>query len=1067
MFSSVGSTTLPSTRHGQATSAKVIEHAITPTVLTKFGLQNYAAQVPRFSVRVFKGPTISSFPYTATAKFDLGHRPTLAPDLRQRQTWYPSNSEFESKSSTAPSEPPKPPHFLTNNASTTNGRGYDPNPPRTSSSYSIYPSAKDTYVYERSLTSKSDLFSSSEYDTASTTTFSPSSAFSPAMSTDSTTTLKGELAVDGPRTARSSPPRKTFPIHIPALAQAQSASRGNFYNQPPQEGLSQANTSFLPHVPSSRPLSLPDSSDRDPRLRAAIPAQGRLTTTPIRLPSPMDHTASRTTSYSSFSSHDLSGHVQHTLDTVSETEDDNLDRLARVNAAYNAVSSASYYPTRNDAGTAPSYRVDHVVSASESTAPDRRVVPTVINESNGVDAGPRQMYANIPLRSSPEQEFIHHSQFMEAPMINGEASFHRSVPAGAMSGNRGHHSTMPSQYPHQTDLEQRLSSNSEEFIPPLAEWEADLEAGLYPSNYGGRPQVVRTQGDQNYGSFPASRTVSGGAARGYPAGWKPSSNPPSAHDRREDPPLPVPPPRQHSSHVEQRQSDFYNTTNERGVSSVLRAPPEETQYSYPHMSEDSRRQDDLPSRRAPEERRRSPVDQRRSPVQQRRSPTEQKRSPVEQKRSPVEQKRSPVEQRRSPTEQRSSAEQRDPVVQRPDSPRSPGVGFEQPRDYPSAPVPRPAMATLDQSTTSTAPPPKSSSEKKVYPRRRNSSAADMSGSKGENRSTPTNPINATPEVSVAEPARVRHIEPSNDTRFTGASGPPTTQPASSRPSTVTPVTGDRDRAFANSVPLSRSTPPANPPLPEARVERSDNISQDYPHHQPPEPSSNYVSHAPGPSQRAYPRGEPADRDGFEQRNIQSSAQQIHYPPVSSYQPQRGNGGTYQTQDSFSTAQPQPLSAERTTFSQPNPLTARGAPLEADTRTLPYRSRTPHPEPRRRRSDGDRPADDTPSLARSSTPYEKASNPSNPVPSTGQTSFLVNAPGHPISPELPEPQRRYSDGDQSIPARPVTATGMNSALRSVRWNDNLICPSPIFPNQRRKGWYNRRGYVAPSFPFSSY
>jgi hypothetical protein len=26
---------------------------------------------------------------------------------------------------------------------------------------------------------------------------------------------------------------------------------------------------------------------------------------------------------------------------------------------------------------------------------------------------------------------------------------------------------------------------------------------------------------------------------------------------------------------------------------------------------------------------------------------------------------------------------------------------------------------------------------------------------------------------------------------------------------------------------------------------------------------------------------------------------------------------------------------------------------------------------------------------------------------------------------------------------------------VRWDENLICPSPVFPN-RRKGWFNRRG-----------
>ncbi|KAJ3714365.1 hypothetical protein C8R42DRAFT_559808, partial [Lentinula raphanica] len=29
-------------------------------------------------------------------------------------------------------------------------------------------------------------------------------------------------------------------------------------------------------------------------------------------------------------------------------------------------------------------------------------------------------------------------------------------------------------------------------------------------------------------------------------------------------------------------------------------------------------------------------------------------------------------------------------------------------------------------------------------------------------------------------------------------------------------------------------------------------------------------------------------------------------------------------------------------------------------------------------------------------------------------------------------------------------------RCVRWNEELICPSPIWPSQRRKGWFNRRG-----------
>ncbi|KAF8633071.1 hypothetical protein AX15_001522 [Amanita polypyramis BW_CC] len=65
---------------------------------------------------------------------------------------------------------------------------------------------------------------------------------------------------------------------------------------------------------------------------------------------------------------------------------------------------------------------------------------------------------------------------------------------------------------------------------------------------------------------------------------------------------------------------------------------------------------------------------------------------------------------------------------------------------------------------------------------------------------------------------------------------------------------------------------------------------------------------------------------------------------------------------------------------------------------------------------------------------------------------------------PEPHRRYSDGDvpQAPPFLPVDASGRplpQSALyarRCVRWNDNLICPSPVLPSQRREGWFNRRG-----------
>jgi len=65
-----------------------------------------------------------------------------------------------------------------------------------------------------------------------------------------------------------------------------------------------------------------------------------------------------------------------------------------------------------------------------------------------------------------------------------------------------------------------------------------------------------------------------------------------------------------------------------------------------------------------------------------------------------------------------------------------------------------------------------------------------------------------------------------------------------------------------------------------------------------------------------------------------------------------------------------------------------------------------------------------------------------------------------TPVPPEPHRRHSDGDQVGPPIRPPLHSRNSAplVRSVRWTDNLIAPSPILAPPRRKGWFNRRGQV---------
>jgi hypothetical protein len=93
--------------------------------------------------------------------------------------------------------------------------------------------------------------------------------------------------------------------------------------------------------------------------------------------------------------------------------------------------------------------------------------------------------------------------------------------------------------------------------------------------------------------------------------------------------------------------------------------------------------------------------------------------------------------------------------------------------------------------------------------------------------------------------------------------------------------------------------------------------------------------------------------------------------------------------------------------------------------------------------------------RGATSYDKPS-----MPVKAGTSSSSNSPNHEyvVPPEQPT-HRRYSDGDQNPPLRSsVESSGRSSAppIRSVRWTENLICPSPVLATQRRKGWFNRRG-----------
>ncbi|KAL0957915.1 hypothetical protein HGRIS_000096 [Hohenbuehelia grisea] len=212
MFSTVGSASLSAPKGGHKASAK-----------------KYSMPMPQsFSVRIFKNPTFSSVPHT-TAKFDIGYRSTafaVPVERRQSQTWAPSHRQDVEARLYSNFYPP--PSFPPSNNVSSNTRAYDSRGAGTIPKYSIYPNTtKDTFIYEASLSSKSDLYSNSD-DTASSTTIAtpPSSFFSPALSTDSTTSVKSDAPAEQTpsRTGlRSSPPSSV--TRSSSYAQAPPISR--------------------------------------------------------------------------------------------------------------------------------------------------------------------------------------------------------------------------------------------------------------------------------------------------------------------------------------------------------------------------------------------------------------------------------------------------------------------------------------------------------------------------------------------------------------------------------------------------------------------------------------------------------------------------------------------------------------------------------------------------------------------------------------------------------------------------------------------------------------------------
>lgn len=516
-------------------------------------------------MHVFKAPTLSSFPYTATAKFDVGYRNSIYLDSRQKNNWF---AETNSKLFGAPREQPKP-ALLASSASNSDAHAIERTRSRTSS-FAIYPSvSKDTYIYERSLSSKSDIFSN---DSTSTLSLSPSTLFSP-LSTDSTMTARSPTPgpasaalLEDARPSRSSTPTQashnsnSFPLHIPALARAQSAMRGVFHNERSQ-GASDVrpDNSFVPHAPIAHPVSLPVPSVDHSLLRTDSSAAQNMASNYLSQPLMSGQSIPSTESsfsiqngMANFTIHrSISGQSMPSTNstysaqngiyqqqpyyahpTSSVTNETELDRVTRINAEYNSTSS---YSSRRNSLNAEEFSSAHVQAIGHNqdfggsrTAPEFR-------DDAGLERG--QIFSDLPLHSSPELEQaipVQRSTTTDPSYMGatvGSDIYARDFVNRTSSSNRPASESV-------TQVSHRgWDARNDSHDPYLRD--ADPQSSAHPS-WAERKSPERRR---SYASVVASQSaeINPSVARTSP---QPDSSPSRSQssDGRQDRPLPVPPP---------------------------------------------------------------------------------------------------------------------------------------------------------------------------------------------------------------------------------------------------------------------------------------------------------------------------------------------------------------------------------------------------------------------------------------------------------------------------------------------------------------------------------------------
>jgi hypothetical protein len=1000
---------------------------------------------------VFKGPTHSSFSNTAPVKFD-GYHSAPPAEQRQNQNWHSVRARDAFGTYPVPTEVSRAALLRLNESSVPTNRNYDPNSRSTTPSYSIY-AANNMFIYEPSLSSKSDIYSNTEYDGASTPDLTPSSAFSPAMSTDSVAVLRSPTPTESALDSRSSTPTLTLNT-LPMLSHTPAVFKEVFRSQTPHATSAHPGNSSLSRASSTRPPTVFGSREESVVRAASPPVQGR-STTPVRSSSTSSGSENQN-AYQFVEPHStlpLTGNSgqSYAPSIVSESDDGEDHRLARANAEYNAASSAYYQQS-----SAVFRELRTIDQAPGSTV-------------NASAAAPRQIYSNLPLRTSPEQ---HHS----TPNIYGRASddpnqgntFSNFSQGG--SDSRVH--PRPPYHRGESQPEDQVSGQSE-FLPPLPHIDQEPVAttrsppARRQAEYGTPSQIPEVWNEGHLSRYiPASRTMAraGDGSSRSSESTSDSNAIPRELDRRQDRALPIPPP---------PPSQPPNLPRERTTSLSQQPGPHHASQSIPTSSTS---RDARPVASPPDSRRDSsasfPHSQPPYPISQSflNAPREANgvSPPFDQaeERAGETLKRSPQGQRPMPS---SSYYTRD-------------IGVTQ--DQSTLPSTRLSSSIL---FSDRAPPALSSSPDQMSDIDIRREASFAGASRNHN------------DLRYQSPVAVHSSNPSADR------SPPISKPF---PQQVPDNTVRRELPTPTTIPIhhdSRSTNHLNDPKlpspvtaslpPHTRSQQTYLSDSVHPRGQPIPSATQYISANRGGSVNVA--------SGTTGNYLPSSATMRHSStpftspttnisdpnrapsqPLGSFnsgkrdQPESGDPSQYydsarnhaNRETPFAGGRPRgestsPLNQpafrssrnigppEEPSFSfsdssrepgnRMNPtVNVQETPRSHAPFTVPSK---PAPEPHRRHSDGDRFVNSD-YLLRNAPPYA-SSDPTGTT--TGQNVGISRT--SPTNSVPLEPHRRFSDGDQSHPRVRGSAP-----CRTVRWNENLVCPSPIWPSQRRKGWFNRCG-----------